>query len=313
MRIKVLHVLVGMAVLALVACSGSKDIPPEDMVLVPAGPFVMGSDKTDSEGLQQRYGLVKPLYLDEHPRHERTLPDYYIDKFEVSNLAYKQFVRAVNGREPFGWTQNGYNLYPERLAQTDLDALRWIGREYYKLDADTSAMDRAGLLRAMDERRKVLDRLPVAEVSWAEAAAYCRWKGKRLPTEAEWEKAARGTDGREFPWGNEWDVERINAGDNAPSDEGLAPIGSYEFSKSPYGAYDMAGNVWEWVQDEYRPYPGSDFTSPEFGPAKRVIRGGGGGIGHYSLSVFFRSAARQAADPGAASADVGFRCAKDAR
>jgi formylglycine-generating enzyme required for sulfatase activity len=283
------------------------------MVLVPAGRFVMGSDKADTEGLQQRYGLVKPLYRDEHPRHERTLSAFYIDRWEVSNIEYKRFVQAVNAREPFGWTQNGYNLHPERLAQTDLETLRWIAREYFKLDADTSAMDKASLLRAMDERRKVVDRLPVAEVSWAEAAAYCRWKGKRLPTEAEWEKAARGTDEREFPWGNDWDVERINAGDNAPTEEGLAPVGSYEYSKSPYGAYDMAGNVWEWVQDDYRSYPGSDYSAPEFNQGKKVIRGGGGGIGHYSLSVFFRSAARQAAEPNTTSADVGFRCAMDAR
>lgn len=283
------------------------------MVLVPAGEFIMGSDKIDRDGLQQRYGFVKPLYLDEHPAHKKLLPAYYIDRFEVSNAEFKRFVHAVNGREPFGWTQNGYNLFPERLARTDLETLRWIGREYFKLDLDTSTLDKAQLLRAMDERRTVLDRLPVAEITWSEAEQFCRWKGKRLPTEAEWEKAARGTQGNEFPWGNEWDPKQINTGDDAPWEDGIAPVGSYENSKSPYGAYDMAGNVWEWVQDDYRPYPGSDYRSPDFDQHKKIIRGGGGGVGHYSLSEFFRSAARQASDPNTTSADVGFRCAMDAR
>ncbi len=301
------------AVVCLASCSDSRHSAPEDMVQIPAGIFTMGSDKTDSDGLQKQYGLVKPLFLDEHPRHEVTLPSYYIDRYEVSNFDYKRFVQAVSGREPFGWTQNGYNLLPDRLAKTELDTLRWIAREYFKFDKDTSVMDRETLLRAMDERQKILDRYPVAEISWDEATAFCRWKGKRLPTESEWEKAARGTDGREFPWGDNWDVARLSTGENdSSSDEGLMPLGSFEFSKSPYGAYDMAGNVWEWVEDDYRAYPGSDFQSPDFNQGKKVIRGGGGGVGHYALSVFFRAAARQAADRNATSADVGFRCAKDA-
>ncbi len=297
--------------IGLFACQREPNSIPADMVLVPAGEFVMGSNKIDREGLQQRYGLVKPLYLDEHPQRAVTLPGYYIDRFEVSNLEYKHFVQAVRGREPFGWTQNGYNLLPERLAQTELDNLRWIGREYFKLDMDTSVLNKTQLLSAMDARRRVLDRLPVAEVTWSEAEQFCRWKGKRLPTEAEWEKAARGAAGNEFPWGNDWNVQIVSTGDDKPWDEGIAPVGSYEHSKSPYGAYDLAGNVWEWVQDDYRPYPGSDYQTPEFEQHKKVIRGGGGGVGHYSLSEFYRSAARQAADPETTSADVGFRCARN--
>lgn len=281
-----------------------------DMVPVPAGEFLMGSDRVDREGLQQRYGLVRPLFLDEHPAHTVTLPSFFIDRYEVTNAQYKEFVRATRAREPADWIQNGYNLFKDRLEQTDLETLRWIGRDYFKFDVDTRTLDKPALLALMSKRRSELDVFPVGGVTWHEAAAFCQWQHKRLPTEAEWEKAARGPQGLEFPWGNTWDERLLNAGDDAKWEDGIAPVGSYEHSKSPYGAYDMAGNVWEWVEDWYQPYPGSTYKNPDFGQSKKVIRGGGGGMGHYAISPFFRTAARQAAEPLATSSDVGFRCAR---
>lgn len=292
------------------ACSRTDPAKSTDMVWVPGGPFVMGSDRQDGEGLQQRYGLVKPLFLDEHPRHTREIGGFYLDKFEVTNAEYKAYVLSAHAREPFAWTQNGYNLHAERLRQTDLETLRWIGREYFKFDVDTSKLAAADLLRRMAERQAQFDRLPTSGVTWAEADQFCRARGKRLPTEAEWEKAARGPEGFEYPWGNDWDPQRINAGDDTEWEDGIAPVGSYEASKSPYGAYDMAGNVWEWVADNYAPYPGNTWKHPDFDQNRKVIRGGGGGVGHYSISVFFRAAARQAADPNSTGDDVGFRCAR---
>ncbi len=277
--------------------------------LVDAGPFTMGSNKRDTIGKQQEYGLVKPLFLDEHPEHQVDLPAYYIDTYEVTNAQYKQFVQVTGRAEPFPWTQNGYNLLEARLKASDLESVRWIATEYFKLDIDTRQVSKNHLLKIMQDAQVSKDRLPVASVSWQDANAYCRWMGKRLPSEAEWEKAARGRDGREYPWGDDWDTGKANVGDDADWENGIAPVGSYRNNTSVYGVFDMAGNVWEWTDSWYQAYAGGEYTSKDFGQTHRVIRGGGGGVGHYSLSFFFRSAMRGNALPNSQSEDVGFRCA----
>jgi len=282
----------------------------EAMVEVPAGQFVMGSDNRDESGKQQEYGLVNPMYLDEHPRHRVYLDVYLIDKYEVTNLAYKQFVLAENRKEPFQWTQNGYNLIEAKLKVTKIDTLRWIATEYFKLDVDTRKASQAKLLQFMVKDQAAKDRLPVTGVSWFDARDYCQWLGKQLPTEQQWEKAARGPEGMEYPWGNEWNPLITNTGDDSDWKEGVAPVGSYPDNGSPYGVYDLSGNVWEWVYDWYKAYPGSDYSINAFGNTNRVIRGGGGGVGHYALSVFFRGAARSYSIPNNKNPDVGFRCAK---
>lgn len=307
--------LAAFTILLLVSACDDKaaDKTPSEMVVIPAGGFVMGSDKVDTSGKKEEYGLVKPLYLDEHPERRVDLPAFLLDKYEVTNGQYKKFVMETRRAEPFEWSQNGYNLLEVRLNATDVESLRWIAEQYFKLDMDTRTMTKPALLKAISKQQQYRDTLPATGVNWADADAYCRWRGKRLPTEAEWEKAARGADGREFPWGNEWDAGVTNTGDDTDWEGGIAPVGSYEQSRSPYGVYDMAGNVWEWVADWYQPYPGTDYQSEEFGETNKVIRGGGGGVGHYSLSHFFRSAARAYAKPDTQSGDVGFRCAKDSK
>jgi formylglycine-generating enzyme required for sulfatase activity len=167
------------------------------------------------------------------------------------------------------------------------------------------------LVNAIQAQQKVLDSYPVGNVNWFDAKAYCEWRSARLPTEIEWEKAARGTEGWEYPWGNEWDPKITNTGDDGKWEEGDAPVGKYPKNKSPYGAYDMSGNVWEWVEDWYQAYPGATFQSPFYDKSQRVVRGGGGGVGHYAISYFFRAATRQYSEPEMESPDVGFRCAKN--
>ncbi len=293
------------------ALVSAADVTRSAMTLIPAGEFIMGSDKGDKDKLQEQYGFVKPLYLDEHPQHSVNLPAFYIDTYEVTNAQYKAWVMSTKGVEPFDWSQNGYNLVPARLRASDVNTLRWIATDYFKLDMDTRQMDKAALLKAMFDDQAQKNTLPVTGVTWPEADAYCRWAGKRLPTEQEWEKAARGAQGLEFPWGNDWKPDITNTGDNSDQESGIVPVGSFPANRSPYGVFDMSGNVWEWVADWYQPYPGNKEPSKEYGQQKKVIRGGGGGVGHYSIPVFFRGATRQYAEPTARSEDVGFRCAKD--
>ncbi len=265
------HRLVTLLVTILVAgfAGCQRELPvPVGMVRVPAGPFTMGSNKEDTEGVTTEYGLTKPLYQDEHPAHAVTLPTFFIDQHEVTNDQYAKFIEVAGARPPGHWAAGKPPA----------------GRGNY----------------------------PASGMNWYDAERFCTWMGKRLPMETEWEKAARGTNGFEFPWGNEFDPKKANTGGSGLGD--LAPVGSFPQGRSPYGVDDMAGNVWEWTADWYQPYPGGTFRSDAFGQKYKVLRGGSwGGAGHYALSYFYRTSHRLNSEPEFGFPDAGFRCVKSAQ
>ncbi len=213
---------------------------------------------------------------DEYPRHEVVLDHYYIDKYEVTHGRYAEFVKATGHRTP----ENP--KYPKRTLWSD------------------------HLSDSLSER-------PVINVDWQDSEAYCRWAGKRLPTEAEWEKAARGTEDRRFPWGNVEPTDKhLNFNQKWKGEKTLMPVGSYEAGKSPFGAYDMAGNVWEWVADWYDPLyyeksPGTNPKGPDTGTYK-VLRSSGWSVETPLVRLF----TRVKSDPKNRNDSTGFRCAKDA-
>ncbi len=214
---------------------------------------------------------------DEYPRHEVLLDTFWIDQFEVTNGRYVEFVKSAGHRVPQNPTNPTRNL--------------WQG----------------------DSITESLAERPVINVDWFDADAYCKWAGKRLPTEAEWEKAAKGTSDRRFPWGNvEPTTKHLNYNQRWIGEKTLMPVGSYEAGKSPYGVYDVVGNVWEWVNDWYdaRYYEKSPSKNP-IGPqegTKKVIRGAGWQNETPTVRIF----TRVDSDPTMRNESTGFRCAADA-
>lgn len=206
-----------------------------EMVLVPAGEFLMGSSRTDEN-------------TNSSPERVVFLDAYQIGRYEVTNQQYSQFIMAGGYRNREFWTPEGW---------------RFITKNQIVTPAVWS------LIGFNDPNQ------PAVGISWYEAAAFAKWAGKRLPTEAEWEKAARGADGRKYPWGQDISVSKVHYKAIARP----LRVGSYPEGKSPYGLYDVAGNVWEWVGDWYDPnyYERNLGTNPQ-GPQKgtvRVMRGGG--------------------------------------
>ncbi len=144
---------------------------------------------------------------------------------------------------------------------------------------------------------------PVHHVNWYEAGAYAKWMNKRLPTEVEWEKAARGTDGRRFPWGENWEISRVSGASKEVA-VGQSPTGI-----SPYGALDMAGNIGEWTSSWWTAYPNSPTQQRDFGDKYIVVRGGAWIVGEMLNQTYYRQVARRQAH----LALIGFRCARDAK
>jgi formylglycine-generating enzyme required for sulfatase activity len=248
-----------------------------EMVLIPAGEFIMGTDTG---------------YPDERPAHAVYLDAYYIDLTETTNAQFRECVEAGACDPPD---------YEDCCASP--------GTDWYSMRPDYFT-------------NPEYDDYPVTWLSWNHAQQYCTWRGARLPTEAEWEKAARGTDERIFPWGNEEPAPNLAnfiwwEGDfEGRPPFGTTPVGSYPDGASPYGVLDMAGNLYEWVADLYSPdyYANSPYENPQGPPDEigtwQIARGGS----------FWNKPERQRAPnrnhaylpPDVGHFDAGVRCAQSA-
>lgn len=251
----------------------------EDMILINPGGFTRGIDETSANKIK-----AYKAFRDESPATMIYLSAYYIDKYEVSNSQYTEFIKATDYPAPAYFDHHELN------------------RPKY----------------------------PVTGVNWYDANAYCHWMNKRLPTEAEWEKAARGPAGSIFPWGNELDYTKGNFAKNQIGKKGItSPVDSYPEGKSYYGVFNMAGNVFEWVQDWYSPdyyktsqdvrnpqgpqyiVPFANQGEEEKKPAgkKKVIRGGS----WFAPSQSVATTHRFWNDPmnNSYGIGLGFRCAMD--
>lgn len=256
--------------------------PPEGMVFVPEGRFRMGSEMSEIEAILRDAGVLvlggsdeeikqaADIYgiLNETPQHAVSTRAFYIDKTEVTNEQYKQYVEETRNPPP----------------------AHWRGGTYPEGEAD----------------------LPVVNVSLAEAHAYAQWREARLPTESEWEKAARGVDGRTFPWGEVFGRQRCHH--MRTEDAGPVRVASYPTWQSPYGCLDMIGNVLEWTDSVFIPYPGgeAEYTVGEGPPygGYQVARGGAW-YQHEIAPIPARCASRYPMDAAAPNMATGFRCVRD--
>jgi Tol biopolymer transport system component/formylglycine-generating enzyme required for sulfatase activity len=244
-------------------------VPEPEMVRVLAGEFLMGTREGDVDAIAGKYDDIKPELLKrEVPQRKVFVEGFEIGKYPVTNFEYWAFVQDTGHELP----------------------RHWKGKKYP-----------TGLRNH-----------PVVYVSWHDAVDYCKWlsektsKPYRLPTEVEWEKAARGTDGREFPWGNEWDDNKCNSYEHGPGT--TTPVGHYSpGGDSPYGVADMAGNVWEWCTDWFKAYPGNSFPARDYGEKYKVLRGGSWNNTQWNV----RCSLRNRLCPHCRRDSRGFRVARD--
>jgi formylglycine-generating enzyme required for sulfatase activity len=275
------------------------------MVYVPAGEFKMGNT-----GIQWMWSgslvgddLDLQVFTDERPQHAVYLDAFWIDQTEVTVGMFRTFVKAT-----------GY----ETTAERDGWGAPWKDGP---MEEEWPHVPGTDWQHPHGPESSAVDDHPVVQVSWDDAAAYCEWAGGQLPTEAQWEMAARGTDGRLWPWGDTYEGNRgsfcdascpVKRWNHDSYDDGYAltsPVGSFPSGASPYGAMDMAGNVWEWVADWYDEnyYSDSPYKNPT-GPLSGTERAQRGGA-WYDNESWVRITVRHSTPPWVRCDDLGFRCA----
>ncbi|MFC5449219.1 formylglycine-generating enzyme family protein [Paenibacillus aestuarii] len=288
----------------------TEQLAKQDMIYVQGGEFLMGTD--DQEGFPSD---------GEGPVRSVSVAPFYIDPCAVTNLQFKEFVEAtgyVTEAENFGWSFVFHLFVPEtgvKILGSTQQTPWWLAVE----GASWCAPEGAG--SGIEDR---LDH-PAIHISWNDALAYCEWAGKRLPTEAEWEFAARGgLVQKRYPWGDElkpegkhmcniWQGKFPQKNNASDGFIGTAPVKSFE--PNGYGLYQMSGNVWEWCSDWFHPTfhvngPRVNPVGPQSGTS-RVMRGGSY-LCHKSYCNRYRIAARSKNTPDSSAGNMGFRCAADA-
>ncbi len=269
----------------------TRSLDGAEMVAVPAGSFEMGTSDAEWPAVLatcKASGLnCQPSWVsNEQPTHTVTLSAFWIDRTEVTAASFAEFLNARGVNSPEGTPYVNLNVADVPITSTFAS-----GQRQY--------LAKTGL---EDD--------PVVRVYQSGADAYCQWAGARLPTEAEWEYAARGREDLLYPWGNEFNGTILNYWSTSDGYRATAPVDSYPEGASWVGAVDMAGNAAEWVADWFAPYTAAPVTDPQ-SPASgelRVVRGGSA----YQSPFDVRSAARGAINPGDTNGGVGFRCAKSA-
>jgi formylglycine-generating enzyme required for sulfatase activity len=264
---------------------GSTITGKDGMILlyVPAGEFTMGSDANSS--------YVKN---DQRPSHQVFLDAFWIDQTEVTNQMFSAFIESTGYQtdaEKAGWSY----VKTSNIQVVETSGANWL----YPFGPSSD----------ISSNQSYRQNYPVTQVSWNDAVTYCNWVGRRLPSEAEWEKAGRGTDERNYPWGNTFPNDQlVNAGKYGMAD-GSKTVGSYPDGAGPYGAYEMVGNVAEWVYDWYDAYPNGNTNNAGYGQINRVVRGG---WWETSSSRYATSLRRDAKPPLSSYYYIGFRCAMSA-
>jgi formylglycine-generating enzyme len=257
------------------------------MCLIPPGEAIFGSTRDEIKRaiLLDKEGELFSLD-NEMPQFRAFVPAYYFGLYAITN---QQFARFLSNTRPSIAILDSWIPWRERVRAPGIQSADYVVT--------------AGF-----------ERHPVTHVSWLGAQAYCLWAGLRLPTEIEWEKAARGVDGRIFPWGNQWSPERLCWYGSHPATEDTAPVDWFENGRSPYGIYQMAGNVEEWCADWYQPHVYEGYSSgiliPPSHGLERVVRGGNC---FRRNRLEFRCAMRRGNKPAFANILLtGIRCACDA-